>query len=382
MKEKILLVDDEENVLNALKRALRDKYTVFTCSSAHEGLEIIRKDGPFAVVVSDYRMPGMDGATFLSAVREINEDTIRMMLSGKADLNDTIQSVNEGRIFRFLAKPCPVDVFETSLEGCVAQYRLINGEKEARRQEAAIAGKIQSVLLIEDTPKNLTGVDLAAVTIPSVIVDGDFIDFFVYSEKCFDIVLGDVMGKGIHAALIAAAARNRLARALNILLMKNGCINIPSTHAIVEEVSREMSDKLMSIESFLTMVVVRFDLEKMILEFTDCGHTPGILFRSRTEGIELIKGNLPPIGFPMIRTFKSEKIALEKGDIVFLYSDGLVDARNEKREFFGIDRISALISENRKLSSAGLIEKICESVKKFADSETMDDDLTAIMVKI
>ncbi|MBF0543726.1 MAG: SpoIIE family protein phosphatase [Candidatus Riflebacteria bacterium] len=382
MKPKILLVDDEENILSGLKRGLRGKYDIFTALSGEEGLAVIEKQGPFAVVVSDFSMPSMDGATFLARVRDVAEDTVRMMLSGKADLNDTIQTVNEGKIFRFLGKPCSIEHFELALSTCVDQYTLVRREKEAREQEIKIAGKIQDALLVEETPQQIIGVDLAALTIPSRVVDGDFIDFFVHSEKCFDFILGDVMGKGIPAALIGAATRNKFSRALNKLLLSAKGKNIPETHKITEEVNRELCDKLMSIESFITLIMARVNVENRTLEFTDCGHTPGLLFRKKTQTPEVLKGSLPPLGFPLMKPFFSETISIEPGDIVFFYSDGLIDARNPDREFFGFDRISSFVAANQDMPGELLLKKLYETVKKYSGMENLDDDLTAVLVKI
>jgi len=114
-KPKVLLIDDEINILNAYKRNLRGDYEVYLGEGAEQGLSIIKKYGPFPVVVSDFKMPGMNGITFLKQVRAINPDTVRIILTGFADINITMEAINEGYIFRFLTKPCPVDRLKASL---------------------------------------------------------------------------------------------------------------------------------------------------------------------------------------------------------------------------------------------------------------------------
>lgn len=130
MNEKILFVDDDQNVLDAYRRKLRGILHVETAQGGAEGLRIISEQGPFAVVVADMRMPGMDGVEFLARVKEIAPDTVRMMLTGNADINVAMQAVNEGNIFRFLTKPCPPDVLGNSLIAAINQYRLVTAEKE------------------------------------------------------------------------------------------------------------------------------------------------------------------------------------------------------------------------------------------------------------
>ena len=106
MVRRILCVDDEPNVLLALERQFRKQFEIQTAVGSELGLKAIVENGPYAVVVSDLRMPVMDGNRFLAQVRKLSPDTVRVMLTGQADLADAITAVNEGHIFQFLTKPC------------------------------------------------------------------------------------------------------------------------------------------------------------------------------------------------------------------------------------------------------------------------------------
>ncbi|HHT9137657.1 MAG TPA: HD domain-containing phosphohydrolase [Candidatus Wunengus sp. YC60] len=130
MSEKILFVDDDPNILSAYQRQLHKQFTIDTALGGNFGLEAIDARGPFAVIVSDMRMPGMDGIQFLSKVREKAPDSVRMMLTGNADQQTAIDAVNEGNIFRFLTKPCLPDIITKALTAGIEQYRLITAEKE------------------------------------------------------------------------------------------------------------------------------------------------------------------------------------------------------------------------------------------------------------
>jgi CheY-like chemotaxis protein len=130
MNRKILFVDDDINILNAHRRNLRSKFELLFAGSGAEGLEVLKKSAPLAAVVSDFRMPEMDGITFLSKVRLNSKDTVRVMLTGYADVQSAINAVNEGNIFRFLTKPCQPDVLIKTLEAAVEQYQLVNAERE------------------------------------------------------------------------------------------------------------------------------------------------------------------------------------------------------------------------------------------------------------
>lgn len=130
MSEKILCVDDDTNILQAYKRGLRKLFHVETAPGGAEGLEMIASHGPFAVVVSDMRMPGMDGVQFLTLVKQQAPYTVRMMLTGNADQHTAIEAVNEGNIFRFLTKPCTTEDLAKALTAGIEQYHLVTAEKE------------------------------------------------------------------------------------------------------------------------------------------------------------------------------------------------------------------------------------------------------------
>jgi len=124
------LVDDEQSILAGFQRQLRKKYHIETATSGHEGLKKIADSGPFAVIVSDMRMPVMDGITFLMEVRQTAPESVRMMLTGNADQQTAIDAINRGAIFRFLTKPCSHEHLTGAIDAGIEQYRLITAEKE------------------------------------------------------------------------------------------------------------------------------------------------------------------------------------------------------------------------------------------------------------
>jgi response regulator RpfG family c-di-GMP phosphodiesterase len=129
-QDKILFVDDDANLLASCRRTFHRKYNVTTAEGGDEGLRTLRDDGPFAVVFADMRMPGMNGIQFLAWAKDVSPDTVRIMLTGNADLSTALEAVNEGAIFRFLTKPCPAEVLTLAVEAGIEQYRLITAERE------------------------------------------------------------------------------------------------------------------------------------------------------------------------------------------------------------------------------------------------------------
>ncbi len=144
---RVLCVDDEPRVLEGLESNLAWSYDVQTAPGGVEGLEAIRREGPFALVISDMRMPGMDGATFLGEVRKAAPDTTRMLLTGYSDIDAAMEAVNKGNIFRFLNKPCAADVLLPAVEAATRQYMLVRGERELLEKTLGGAIKVLTDVL-------------------------------------------------------------------------------------------------------------------------------------------------------------------------------------------------------------------------------------------
>lgn len=141
MKEKILLVDDEVNVLQGLKRQLYRDFNVDTAISAEAGLEKVSSAGPYPVIVSDIRMPGMDGIALFGEVGRVAPETVHVALTGAADLHMVIDAINRGKLFRFLTKPCDPELLIRVLRDAIRQYRLITAERALL--EKTLQGAVQ-----------------------------------------------------------------------------------------------------------------------------------------------------------------------------------------------------------------------------------------------
>jgi CheY-like chemotaxis protein len=151
-RPRVLFVDDEPAVLEALAVGLRRNFDVVTATSGALGLEYLRAEADFAVVVSDMRMPKMDGATFLALALDASPDTTRILLTGQADVAAAIKVINHAQIFRFLTKPCPRDTLRTSLDSAVLQHRLITGERVLLEQTLRGAVKMLIDVLAITSP--------------------------------------------------------------------------------------------------------------------------------------------------------------------------------------------------------------------------------------
>jgi len=147
MSDRILFVDDDSDLLASFQRQLRNQFTVDISPDGQHGLESITHQGPYAIIVSDFRMPGMDGVQFLSRAREIAPDSVRMLLTGYADVQTAIEAVNEGNIFRLLTKPCPPETLTRALTAGIKQYQLVTAERELLEKTLSGSIKVLSEVL-------------------------------------------------------------------------------------------------------------------------------------------------------------------------------------------------------------------------------------------
>lgn len=149
MKYKILLVDDDENIIAGYKRRLRKNFIIYSAGSGEEALEIIKREGPFHIAVSDLKMPAMDGFELLSEINRKNPATICIMLTGYAELKSSLKAFNKEYIFRFLTKPCTVNVLEQTINEGIKKY--LKNKAISQKQMDNHKNYFKRILIIEDS---------------------------------------------------------------------------------------------------------------------------------------------------------------------------------------------------------------------------------------
>lgn len=146
-KGRILFVDDEVFLLDGLRRSFRGEFCADFACGGEEGIRLLGAQGPYSVIVSDMRMPGMDGAQFLAAARLRSPDSIRVLLTGFADIEAAMRAVNEGRIHRFLSKPANSEQIAATLRSCLAEHEIVRRERELLEKTLAGAIRVMTEVL-------------------------------------------------------------------------------------------------------------------------------------------------------------------------------------------------------------------------------------------
>lgn len=252
---------------------------------------------------------------------------------------------------------------------------------ERLRNEVEISSTIQQTFLFARPPENLSGIEIAALSIPSRYVDGDFFDFFDHSSRCLDIVVGDVMGKGIPAALQGAATKVEFARALHHLSQRNHG-RLPQPQEIVGSVHDALAARFIERESFVTLFYARFDLDEQELTYVDCGHAPPLIYRPGENSVRFISGPNMPIGFVEEAEYGIVKEKLHPGDMILFYSDGVTEAADGSRKLFGEARLTASVLAASGEGPEGLIASLVSDLTAYVGSRSFEDDLTCLAVRI
>lgn len=250
-----------------------------------------------------------------------------------------------------------------------------------RDAEVEIAARIQRSLLLDVPASSNAGYRLEAITVASNAVDGDFYGFVPYESESVDILVGDVMGKGVPAALLGAALKGAFLRSsLRLLVDRAG--SLPKLEDLVSAVHDSVSDKLSELESFATLQYARVDSRLHRMDFIDCGHTPILHWDSALGVCWSVKGRDLPLGFSEEKNYTRFAIPLSAEDRLVFYSDGITEAMNSEGELFGDDRLSAIVSANAAADPAELIRRIINTAMYFTASVGFRDDVTCVALSV
>ena len=405
-QDSILIVDDDPIVLLSLQAILEhEHYHVIAASSGYEAIEVMQKQ-PVAVIICDQNMPGINGTAVLQRALVLHPDSIRIILTGNSDLNTAVQVINLGQISQFIVKPWDNASILQTVHSSIEKYRLtrenrqlheliknqhkaLSKSHESLQQEIQLGAHIQEVLLLGKKPNDVSGFSIDATSIPSRDVDGDFFDFYRPNATTLDVVIGDVMGKGIPAALVGTAVKMQFVRfALPFTpthlfdKLRLWHEDILPPYQILQHVHDEIDQQLIELEFFVSLFYGRFDLAKQTFTYVDCGSTKPLHYRKAQKTIVPLAGNNLPLGLVEVAEYRDIALSYGIGDLFVFYSDGVTEARAPDGELYGCDRLKQLVQDNADMGASDLLALVQQTVLAFAQKKNVDDDLTMIIIKI
>ncbi|MBW2705440.1 MAG: SpoIIE family protein phosphatase [Deltaproteobacteria bacterium] len=391
MNDKILLVDDEPKVLAAIKRQLRKKFRFETALSGEEALKVIDEKGPFAVVVSDYKMPGMNGIDFLCKVKTVDPDTVRMMLTGSADMSTAIQAVNEGSIFQFHPKPCPAETLGQAIKSGIDKYReTTDSQTEMKKIKTSLedASLIQQTLMPKTVPQ-VDGYDIAGQSIPCDETGGDYYDFITpdeWGQEKIGIVVADVIGHGISAALLMTSVRASFRE--RVFSPGNGVAIVSDVNkrgngvAIVSDVNKRLVQDIEELNLFITMFYSEIDIKEKCFRWVHAGHESALSYDPATDTFDTLGGKGLPLGVMQDCVYTEANIQIQPGQIILIGTDGLKEATNSQNELFGNNRLQMVMRDNYRKPAKDILDEVFEALENFRGSAIRQDDETLVVIKV
>ena len=386
MAVKILSVDDELDLEVLLTQYFRRQIRKgeYEFAFAHNGLEALQKllETPdFDIILSDINMPEMDGLTLLAKVNELKNPAMKcIMVSAYGDMDNIRSAMNKGA-FDFATKPIDLDDLSRTIEKAIEQVRYIresqqeHNQLESIKNDLAIAGEIQQTILPRSFPPfpELTEVvDISASMTPAKDVGGDFYDFFQIDDERIGLVIADVSGKGVPASLFMAVSRT--------LLRATALRGVSSAECLT------YANKLLCKESLDSMFVTVFygiyHYKTGMMDYTNAGHNPPYLLRGgRTVEFLPVASNFVVGVFDDIE-FESNTLTFGIGDTLLLYTDGVTEAFNDKREQFSESNLQDILASMHESSSAKeVVTSVLQSVKTFSGDYPQSDDITLLSLQ-
>ncbi|MFZ3208994.1 MAG: SpoIIE family protein phosphatase [Geobacteraceae bacterium] len=277
----------------------------------------------------------------------------------------------------------------SSLAGQLAQAVKIDSEmkakgEERRQKELAllenarvlrdmeIAKQIQLSLLPTTFPK-LDGVRFAGLCVPATHVGGDYYDFFRRNENVVDIVIADVSGHSVGAALIMAETRT---------VLRAQAHTSTSTSDILTSLNELLYEDLTRAELFITMFYVKYDACSRILTYSSAGHNKPILLRKGMAACTELDAEGLILGIKRDVVFEEKSIQLQQGDMLLLYTDGITEAENAEGEFFGDNRLCQILPKTCEETPEAIVERILSEVTAFTGASNLQDDISMVVIKL
>ncbi len=287
---------------------------------------------------------------------------------GHGDLDYTVH-VKTGDEFEDLADS--FNHMAADLKEHIENLRKTTAEKERIEKELEIAKEIQQSFLPEHAPE-IPGMDLAGFNLPAAEVGGDFYDFIPLGQERWGLVIADVSGKGVPAALFMA---------LSSTLIRASTFRSPDPAKAIREANWDIFLNSKT-SMFVTLFYAVLDPVQKVLSYVNAGHNPPMLFGSAKPGVTLLEARGIALGVIDTIDLESVKVPLKSGDVVVLYTDGVTEATNEQDQEYGLDRLRERVMASWDLPAREIIHTVIQDVIRFTGTRPQFDDITMMILKI
>jgi phosphoserine phosphatase RsbU/P len=383
MKVKIMVVDDEVDleplIRQKFRRQIRDG--IYDFVFAHNGLEalsLLIEQPEIRLILSDINMPEMDGLTLLTKLKELKSPWLKtVIVSAYGDMENIRIAMNRGA-FDFLTKPISFEDLEITINKTLDEISMIWQSAREHDQLISIqhdlqtAREIQQAILPKIFPPfpGRSEFSIYASMIAAKEVGGDFYDFFLIDNDRLGFVIGDVSGKGVPAAIFMAVSRT-LIRATGLKgISASDCMNYVNRLLCNESVS----------SMFVTVFYGIMNISSGEVEYVNAGHNPPYLLSGNSiRKLDMTDGIV--LGCLDDMTFLSKKVKLEKGELLYLYTDGVTEAFDINEEIYGEKRLIEFLQSHSSLSAEEIVKESMNEITLFSAGIPQSDDITLLAIK-
>ncbi|TGK85356.1 response regulator [Leptospira bourretii] len=373
-KIKVLVVDDEP--IN--RQVLKNHLTLIGCdvheaSNGGDAIRMVRDDGPFELMLLDIMMPGMSGYDVCTVLRESYSlyQLPILFLTAKNQITDIIASLEAGGN-DYLAKPFDKRELISRAKNLITLKKAVEEQNKfiAFQNELGLARKLQSSILPEEAP-NILGIKTEFYYEPMESVGGDFFDFHAISETELGVLIADVSGHGIPAALISAMLK--IAFSTQVRLSREPA-------GLMTQINSTLLGKMKG--AFVTASYIYINLETKEMIHARCGHPPLIINRKGESKpkLSLPQGKL--IGWIPELDIQEDRLSLKAGDRIVLYTDGITEATNADKEMIGQENWESIVQRYSGYPIAESKRLLLERIKEFTGNRSPDDDVTLVILEI
>lgn len=387
---KILVVDNDPDMYHLIMQIFRkqirnDEWKFFFAKNGREALIELNSIPGIEVILLDINIPDMGGLTFLDNLNKTGNLTIKsIVVTAFGDMGNIRAAMRRGA-FDFIIIPIDSEDLENSIARAIEQnfiFKEILATRDlliSMNSELSIAAYIQQDMLPNKFPPfpHRKEFDLYAKMIPAKRVGGDFYDFFFLDEERLAFAVGDASGKGIPAALSMVKALTLLRVNALKLIHPGECLR-----ALNNEFFAGRGENVSGHES-LTLFYGVLNIKTGVVSYSCAGHPSPIVMRNKGEIKPILAVTGMPLGFFENVDYEVEKIQLEKGDIIFAFTDGLTDAENSAGDQFALDGLKLIryLEGRNNLSLKEIIEGLLAEIKVFAAGAPQADDIAMLALR-
>jgi phosphoserine phosphatase RsbU/P len=376
-KKMVLLVDDAPSNIQAANSILRDIYKIRIASNGTKALELATLEPYPDLILLDVVMPGIDGYEVCARLKADakTRDIPVIFLTGQTEIEEETRGFEVGAV-DYIHKPFSPAVMKAR----VHTHLILRGIRQqlarqllAIQKELESARQIQKSILPESVPQ-LRGLDIAARYLPMTAVAGDFYDFIVVDSNHVGIMVADVSGHGMPAALIASMLKIALAAQVN---------NAARPEKVLQGLNQALCGKFQ--HHYVTAAYAFVDMEKRILTYAGAGHPPLLLWRGASAPVRDISENGLFLGMFEFATYSSVAVPFAPGDWGLLYTDGIPETTNAAQDEFGAERFRQFLVGERDISANQLADRLLEELSCWSarrEGEDLQDDITMVAIHV